>query len=76
MSLVEELTRTQQATALRVVEESAPKGWRAGATEVDGVTAVTTPPYPSNRELDARHLLEDRGYDPDKWMIVGPMSCC
>ena len=72
-SLSEQLLATRQAKIEKVVEEAAPKSWRAGRKTVDGQTTVTSKPYKDGQSPEHRKLLEDNGYDPDRFKIVGPV---
>ena len=69
----EQLLQTRQAKIEKVVEEAAPKTWRAGKKTVDGQTTVTSKPYEDGQSPEHRKLLEDNGYDPDRFKIVGPV---
>ena len=72
-SLSEQLLQTRQAKIEKAVEEAAPKAWRAGKKTVDGQTTVTSKPYEDGQSPEHRKLLEDNGYDPDRFKIVGPV---
>lgn len=72
-SLSEQLLATRQARLSKTVEEAAPKAWRAGKKTVDGQTTVTTKPYEADQSPEHTKLLEDNGYDPERFKIVGPV---
>lgn len=71
MSLSEELLRTKQATELKFIEASVPKGWRASSRKTGDVITETTAPLPAGQKVTNDSLLRMRGYDPNEWMIVG-----
>ena len=72
-SLGEQLLQTRQAKLNKAVEEAAPKAWKAGKTTIDGQTTVTSKPYRAEQSPEHTKLLEDHGYDPERFKIVGPI---
>lgn len=73
MTLAEQLLATRQARIERTIEEQAPKAWRAGRVTRDGETTVTSKPYSAEEPPEHKKLLEDNGYDPERFKIVGPI---
>lgn len=71
MSLTEELLRTKQATELKFIEASIPKGWRASSRKTGDVITETTEPLPEGSKVTHESLLRMRNYDPNEWRIVG-----
>lgn len=73
MTIAEQLLQTQQASLRIAVEHAAPRGWKAGRTERDGETTVTTSPYGANENPEHAKLMKDNGFDPARYRIIGPI---
>lgn len=74
-SLKEVFTATRNTKVDLVIERAAPKSFRAGRVTQDGKTTVTTSPYDASQGTpEERALLEDHGFDPDRFRIVGPIK--
>lgn len=72
MSIRDELLAVSQAEERKRAEAQIPKAWRASERRnQDGTADITSRPYTDDQEVEERKLLEDHGYDPDLYVMVG-----